>query len=274
LWLNQNPAAPIPEFRKKWFQTTGFRRALSMAIHRDDMIRLVYRGYAHPAVGPISAANRQWYNSKLQPPRYDPKGALELLKQEGFRLDGNTLRDREGNPVEFSLITNAGSRTRSQLGTMVQQDLQKIGIRLNFTPMEFQSLVERITKTQQYESCLLGLANVELDPQSQINVWLSSGTLHAWYPGEPKPATAWEAQIDQLMQAQHTSVDAAARKRAFDRVQEIAAEQQPIIYLVHPDVLVAASPVVKNLLPTPLTPHLYWNIESLALSAPAKGRQN
>jgi peptide/nickel transport system substrate-binding protein len=176
--------------------------------------------------------------------------------------------------VEFSLITNAGSRTRAQLGTLVQQDLLKIGIRLNFTPMEFQSLIERITKTQQYESCLLGLANLELDPNSQINVWMSSGTHHAWYPSEAKPATEWEAQIDRLMQVQHTSVDAGARKRAFDRVQEIVYEQQPIVYLVHPDVLIAVSPLIRNALPSPLPPHLYWNVEKLSVTTTAQRRQD
>jgi peptide/nickel transport system substrate-binding protein len=274
LWFNQHPTAPIPAYKRRWFQSTLFRRAVSMAINRDDMIRLVYRGYAHAAAGPVSPANRQWFHTKLHPMPFDPKAAIELLKQEGFRLEGNTLRDRDGNPVEFSLITNAGSRTRSQLGTMVQQDLLKVGIRLNFTPMEFQSLVERITKTQQYESCLLGLANVELDPNSQMNVWLSSGPLHAWYPAEPKPATPWEAQIDQFIQLQHTSIDPAARKRAFDRVQEIVFEQQPIVYLVHPDVLVAISPRLRNVLPSPLPPHLYWNVEKISLAAAAQGRQN
>jgi peptide/nickel transport system substrate-binding protein len=274
LWFNQHPTAPIPPYRRRWFQSTLFRRAVSMAINRDDMIRLVYRGYAHPAAGPVSPANHQWFNTRLQPMRYDPKSALELLKQDGFRLEGSTLRDREGNPVEFSLITNAGSRTRTQLGTMVQQDLLKIGIRLNFTPMEFQSLIERITKTQQYESCLLGLANVELDPHSQMNVWQSSGPLHAWYPSEPRPATPWEAQIDQLVNVQHTALEAGARKRAFDQVQEIVFEQQPIVYLVHPDVLVAVSPKLRNVLPSPLPPHLYWNVENISLAGAAQGRQD
>ena len=57
LWFNQNPAAPIPAHKKQWFQSTLFRRAISQAIHRDDMTRLVYRGYAHPAAGPVSPTN-------------------------------------------------------------------------------------------------------------------------------------------------------------------------------------------------------------------------
>lgn len=274
LWFNQSPDAEFPAYKKRWFQSGLFRRAVSAAINRDDVIRLAYRGYAHGAAGPVSAANKLWFNARLSPPRFDPQVALKLLQQDGFRLEGNSLRDREGNAVEWSLITNAGSKPRAQIGTIVQEDLRKIGIRVNFLPMEFQSLIERITRTQQYEACLLGLTNLDIDPNSQMNVWMSSGTHHAWNPGESKPATAWEAQIDQLMELQHTSVDQAARKRAFDRIQEIVSEEQPIIYLVHPDVLVAISPSVRDALPSPLPPHLYWNIENVSLAAPAPGRKN
>jgi len=274
LWFNQSPDAEFPAYKKRWFQSGLFRRAVSAAINRDDVIRLAYRGYAHGAAGPVSAANKLWFNARLSPPRFDPQVALKLLQQDGFRLEGNSLRDREGNAVEWSLITNAGSKPRAQIGTIVQEDLRKIGIRVNFLPMEFQSLIERITRTQQYEACLLGLTNLDIDPNSQMNVWMSSGTHHAWNPGESKPATAWEAQIDQLMELQHTSVDQAARKRAFDRIQEIVSEEQPIIYLVHPDVLVAVSPSVRDALPSPLPPHLYWNIENVSLAAPAPGRKD
>jgi peptide/nickel transport system substrate-binding protein len=265
LWFNQNPNAPLSLAKKRWFESALFRRAISAAINRDDIIRLVYRGYARPAVGPVSPANKVWFNRQLRPPHQDANLAMRLLQQDGFRFDGRTLRDREGNTVEFSLITNAGSKTRAQIGAMLQQDLKKIGIRLNFTPIEFQSLIERITRTQQYETCLLGLANVEVDPASQTNVWLSSGTHHAWNPGQAKPATDWEAEIDRLMKAQATAVQAQARKTAFDRVQDIISEQAPILYLVYPDVLLAISPSVRHAAPSALPPHLLWNVERLSL---------
>lgn len=274
LWFNQRPTSSIPAYKTKWFQSVNFRRAVSAAIRRSDIIRLVYRGYAHPAAGPISDANHLWFNTKLAPPRFDVDLAMRLLRQDGFRLEGGTLKDSGGNTVEWSLITNAGSKTRSQIGTIIQDDLRKIGIRVNFQPMEFQSLIERITRTNQYEACLLGLAGVEIDPNSQINVWMSSGTHHAWNPAQLKPATEWEAEIDRLMQEQHSTTDAAVRKRAFDRVQEIASEQQPIIYLVHPDVLVGISPVVRGAAPSPLPPHLYWNIETVGLVPAGQERRN
>jgi peptide/nickel transport system substrate-binding protein len=107
-----------------------------------------------------------------------------------------------------------------------------------------------------------------------MNVWLSSGALHAWNPKEPKPATSWEAEIDRLMQTQHKEMDSKARKAAFDRVQELIAEQAPVVYLVHPDVLVAVSPTVRNVAPSALPPHLFWNIESLWLAGTGQRRKN
>jgi peptide/nickel transport system substrate-binding protein len=274
LWFNQNPNAPIPAYKKKWFQSRLFRQAISAASNRDDIVRLVYRGYAHPAAGFISPANKFWFDSKVSPPGYDPQLALKLLQEDGFRLDGRTLRDRGGNAVELSLLTNAGSKTRTQMGTLLQQDLTKIGIRLNFLPMEFQSLVEAITRTSRYEACLLGLTNFEIDPNAQMNVWLSSGAHHAWNPAQAKPATSWEAEIDRQAEFQHNASSAQARKKAFDRIQEILAEEVPIIFVVHPDVLVAVSPSLRNAMPSPLPPHLYWNIEYLSLAAADQGRKN
>jgi peptide/nickel transport system substrate-binding protein len=273
-WFNQSPDAPLPAAKKLWFQSKKFRRAISAALNRDDIVKLVYRGYAHAAGSSVSAANKTWYDPKLTPPPYDPQLALKLLREDGFRLDGGVLRDRDGNAVEFSMITNAGSKARTQTGTILQQDLMKIGIHLNFLPIEFQALIERITKNQQYETCLLGFSNVEIDPNSQMNVWMSSGTLHAWNPGQAKPATAWEAEIDRLMQAQHTVSEAGARGKAFNGVQEILADQTPAVFLVHPDVLVAVSPLLRNAAPSPLPPHLYWNIEYLSLDASGQRRKN
>ena len=213
LWFNQVATAPIPEYKRAWFQSQHFRRAISAATQRADMVRLVYHGYARAAAGPVSPSNHVWLNSRVQPQSHDVQQARRLLEEDGFRLDGETLRDRSGNAVEFSLITNAGSKTRGQLGTLLQQDLKKIGIQVNFTPLEFQSLIERIMKSQKYEACLLGFSNVELDPNAQMNIWMSSSTHHAWNPGQKSPATPWEAEIDVLMKKQATPSAWPLRKK-------------------------------------------------------------
>ena len=274
MWFNQVPTAPLPEHKKNWYRGTEFRKAISMAINRADLCRIIFGGHARPAFGPVSPANHLWFNSSLPVPQYDSAGALRLLARAGFRLEGGTLRDSSGNRVEFTLVTNAGNKSREQMATMIQQDLSQIGIKVNLVTLDFPSLIERITRTYDYEACLLGLVNTDLDPNSQMNVWLSSAENHQWNPKQSSPATAWEAELDRLMRAQSSAATDKKRKSDFDKVQQIVAEQQPFIYLVNKDAMTAVSPAVIGSSPSVLNPHAFWNAELLRLGAdPALGAQ-
>jgi peptide/nickel transport system substrate-binding protein len=267
MWFNQVANSPLPPYKKAWFTSTNFRRAVSEAINREDIARIVFRGHARPAVGPVSPANKFWFNAKLQPHPYDQKSALQRLAQDGFHLQDGTLRDRDGHAVEFSVITNAGNKARERMATMIQQDLSGIGIKLNVVTLDFPSLIERITHSFDYEACLLGMVNDELDPDAQMTVWLSSADSHQWNPSQKTPATAWEAEIDKLMRAQASTLDPKKRKEDFDKVQEIAWQQQPFIYLVNKNALSAVSPSLHNAHPVVLRPQVYWNIDQLSLSS-------
>jgi peptide/nickel transport system substrate-binding protein len=267
MWFNQVASSPLPSYKKAWFTSTNFRRAISESINREDLARIVFRGHARPAVGPVSPANKFWFNAKLQAHPFDQKSALQRLTQDGFHLQDGALKDRDGHAVEFSVITNAGNKYRERMATMIQQDLSGIGIKLNVVTLDFPSLIERITHTFDYEACLLGLVNDELDPNAQMTVWLSSADSHQWNPSQKTPATAWEAEIDKLMRAQASTLDPKKRKADFDKVQEIAWQQEPFIYLVNKNALSAVSPAVHNAHPVVLRPQVYWNIDQLSLTS-------
>jgi len=273
MWFNQVLSAPLPAHKKAWFRSKEFRRAVSSAINREDISRVVFNGRARPATGPVSPANKFWFNQKLQPHGHNPQEALRRLVQQGFRFDGTVMRDREGHPVEFSVITNAGNKSRERMAAMIQQDLAQVGIRLNIVTLDFPSLIERITRTFDYEACLLGLVNVDLDPNAQMNVWLSSASNHQWNPNQKSPETAWEAEIDRLVQAQASASDPKKRKAYFDKVQEIVWEEAPFLYLVNKNALSAVSPAVANITPVVLRPQTYWNIEQIHLSAQRSASQ-
>jgi len=267
MWFNQVASSPLPSYKKAWFTSTNFRRAISEAINREDIARIVFRGHARPAVGPVSPANKFWFNAKLQAHPFDQKSAQQRLAQDGFHLQDGILRDHDGHAVEFSIITNAGNKYRERMATMIQQDLSGIGIKLNVVTLDFPSLIERITHSFDYEACLLGLVNDELDPDAQMTVWLSSGDSHQWNPSQKTPATAWEAEIDKLMRAQASTLDPKKRKEDYDKVQEIAWQQEPFIYLVNKNALSAVSPAVRNVHPVVLRPQVYWNIDQLSLTS-------
>jgi peptide/nickel transport system substrate-binding protein len=263
LWFNQSPSRAVPEWKRKWFTSAQFRRAISMSINRDDLVRVAYRGYAHPASSPVSPANKFWFNAALKPPHYDPASALRTLADEGFSLREGVLRDAAGHVIEFSLITNSGNREREAMAALIQEDLRKIGITLNIVTLDFNSFIERITTTSQYEAGLLGMANEEVDPAEQMDIWLSSGSMHAWWPAQKTPATLWEAEIDKLELMQASEPSRQKRKRAFDEVQRIIVEQQPVIELVNPDIIAVTSASLRGLQPVAAPPQFLWNIEWL-----------
>ncbi|MGA7631033.1 MAG: ABC transporter substrate-binding protein [Terriglobales bacterium] len=266
MWFNQVASAPIPEYKRAWFRSSNFRRAISEAINRDDLSRVVFNGHAQPAVGPVSPANKFWFNSNLKAQPYRPDAALELLRADGFHLQNGALFDKAGNAVEFSIVTNAGSKPRERMAVMVQEDLSKLGINVNVVTLDFPSLIERISQKFNYEAAMLGFRNVDLDPNGQMNIWLSSAENHAWNPQQKSPDTPWEAEIDRLMRAQASAADPKKRKESFDRVQEIVAEQAPFIYLVNQNALSAVSSAVQGADPGILSPQTFWNADRITLN--------
>ena len=263
MWFNQVAGAPLATYKLEWFRSRNFRRAVSAAINRDDLCRVVYGGHAVPARGPVSPANQFWFNARLQAAQFDASHAAQLLQSDGFRMKDGRLIDRGGHAVEFSIITNASNRSRERMATMIQADLHAIGITVNVVTLDFPSLIQRIRESFNYEAALLGLTNVELDPNAVMNVWLSSGDEHQWNPRQKTPATTWEAEIDRLMRAQASNLEEKARKKSFDRVQEIVAEELPFIYLVNKNTLLGISPLLQGVVPAATRPQAYWNVERI-----------
>lgn len=263
VWFNQVETSPIAAHKKEWFKSAAFRLAMSESINRQDMARVVYLGYGTPAAGMISPANLNWVSSQVQTPAFQPKQALSRLVKAGFKYENGLLIDKTNHPVEFTIVTNAGNKVRERLAAMMQADLKQIGIKVQVAALDFPSLIERIMRNFNYEACLLGMVNLDLDPSSMMNVWLSSGPNHAWNPNQKAPATAWEAEIDKLMRQQATEIDAKKRKAAFEKVQEIVAREAPILFLVNKHALAAASTKLRNIKPSIVMPQMLWNIEEI-----------
>ena len=250
--------------RQTWFRQEDFRQAVSSAIDREAVVRLAYRNRATPLWSPISPGYRYWYNDRVPQPARSPERARQLLADAGFswRPD-DTLQDPSGEPVEFSIITSAGNSQRVQAATLIQEDLRRLGIRVSVVPLESRAVSQRLLATQDYDACLLELGGGDADPNPQINILLSTGGLHLWRLGEPEPATAWEAEIDALMRRQISTMDRVERKRLFDRVQLIMAENAPMVFLVSPHVLVGSKRSLGNFRPAVMLPNTLWNADEL-----------
>ena len=253
--------------KQRWFRDVKFRQAVSAAIDRDAIVQLVYQGRGTALWGPVTAGNHRWVDSSLSHPPRSLDKARQLLREAGFKWisegDSSTLRDADGNKVQFSLVTSSSNADRLTMATLVQDDLKQLGIEVQLVPLEFRSLLDRLIETKQYDACVLGIASFDADPNSDLNVWLSSGGMHLWNPSQAHPSTSWETEMDRLMRAQLTVTSYRQRKKLFDRVQEILAEYQPMIFLASPDVLAGARNTIGNFHPAVLEPYVLWNVERL-----------
>lgn len=255
---------PAIERKQRWFRTRAFRQAVSSAIDRDSIVRLVYHGRATPIASHVSPGNKLWANAHLPPPKRSLETARALLKTAGFTWDDDgRLRDPDHAVVELSIAASASNSDRQRMAAIIQDDLDQLGIRVRITPLEFRSLVDRVLRSFDYEACLFGLGAGDGDPSSGMAVWLSSGEHHFWRPRQSQPATAWEAEIDDLMSRQRVALDARHRKQLTDRIQVLVAEQLPFIFLVSPNVLVGARRDLGNFTPAILEHSTLWNVEEL-----------
>jgi peptide/nickel transport system substrate-binding protein len=256
--------------KQKWFRELKFRQAVSAAIDREAIVRLVYQGRGSALWGLVTPGNKRWGDDEVPHPPRSLDRARTLLKEAGFSWttasDGeSTLVGLGGKPVEFSIVTNSSNADRLKMAALIQDDVKQLGMRVQVVPLEFRSLLDRVTQTKEYEACLLGSGSPDGDPNSSINVWLSSGDTHLWNPSQAHPATPWEAEIDRLINEQMYALTFEQRKKLFDRAQEILWKYQPMIFLASPDILAGARKAVGNFRPAVLEPYVLWNVEQLYL---------
>jgi peptide/nickel transport system substrate-binding protein len=152
-----------------------------------------------------------------------------------------------------------------KMATLVQDDLAKLGVQVSVVPLDFRAMLDRVFQSFNYDAAIMGLGGGDPDPNPEMNVWLSNGATHIWHLNESKPATDWEREIDQLMQQQMVTLNYAKRKRMYDRVQELIAQNLPFIFLAAPDVLVGAKAQIGNFRPAVLDHYTLWNADELYL---------
>ena len=226
-------------------------------------MRLVYGGRATAIWDQVTPGNKLWVDDKIAHPKQSVERARGLLQSAGFTWKNGALVDPQGNPVEFSILTSASNAQRTKIATIIQDDLSQLGMAVQVVPLDFHAMVDRLQSSYNYEAAVMGLVSGDADPTSEMNVWLSNGETHLWHPNQTKPATAWESEMDGLMEKQLVTLDYAKRKQLYDRVQEIVAEELPVICLVSPNILVGAANRVGNFRPAILVPYALWNIDQL-----------
>ncbi len=268
IWFNLNPGkdadgvAYVEPYKFEWFSDKRFRQAVSHGINREGIVRGVYFNRADILHGYVSPKRKLWYNDEIRKYSYSPATSQQLFAEMGFTLEAGQLKDPLGNPIEFSLMTNSSNGLRVEMATVFKENMAALGIDVELQFLDFNSIINKTSDSFSYEACMLGLGGGAPDPYAGKDILMSGGRLHQWYPQQVEPATDWEARIDALMLEIGRHTDVEVRKKYFSEVQEILAEQQPLIFLVSPKDFFGYRNRWQNIDPTPLG-GVTWNKESL-----------
>jgi len=233
-----------------WFTDLNFLRAMAHALDKQGIIDLCFHGLATPAISDIPPANTIYHNPNLKDYDYDLAESARLLEAGGYHLIAPGVRvDAKGNRLEFTMTSPTGSPESNQMCVIYQQDLESLGIKVNYRPLDFNTLVEKLDTTFDWDCMLIGFTS-SIDPNDGANFYLSSGNLHIWDPNQPKPATPWEAEIDEMMAKGASVMEPAKRAPYYWRVQEILHDQLAVIQTVRVTQYAAWKSSLQNYYPT------------------------
>ena len=258
----------VNPIKQRWFNDLNFRKATDYAIDRENMVFNIAGGVAAPLFTPEPLSSI-YLNEKIAKGHLqDMQKAKELLKESGFYWKNKKLYDRWGNKVEFDLYTNAGNTERESIGVMIKQDLEELGMTVNFKPIEFNTLVSKLVNSNDFDAVIMGFTGSPLEPYGGKNVWYSNGTLHVFNmrktPEENKKLFPWEKKLNELFDRASLELNFDKRKALYEEYQQLVYDEKPIIYLYSPIRISAVRNKFGNVYPTELGGVIH-NIEEVYL---------
>ena len=227
------------------FADTRVRQAFAHAINKWELIDGVLLGFGREATGPYKPGT--WaYNDKVKQYPHDMEEAQKLLAAAGWReRNGDGLLVKNGRPFTFELLTNQGNEERKKVAEIVQASLKQLGVGVEIRTIEWAAFLKEYIKKRRFEAIILGWG-IGQDPD-QYEIWHSSKT----GPDELNHLSFANAEVDELLEQGRSSCHQAERVKHYHRLQEILAEEQPVVFLYFRDALPVVSSRVRGIVPAP-----------------------
>lgn len=262
--------------KSKWFNTVAFRQAVAHAINRPKMINNVFLGIGEPLNSSLPVQSPFYLSPEEGLPvyDYDLEKAKTLLTQAGFQYNAQgQLLDAEGTPVRFTMLTNTGGRVADIIGPQIKEDLGRIGMQVDFQAIEFNTLLDRLRNTMDWDAYIGGITG-GIEPHGYSTIWALDGMLHT-FNLQPQPSDPpiqgqvfadWEREIADLFVLGSQELDEAKRKEIYGKAQVVIQTNLPFVYLVNGLVMGAVRNTIQGVdySAIPDWPSL-WNIYELKI---------
>jgi peptide/nickel transport system substrate-binding protein len=230
--------------KDKRFADVRVRQAFAHAINKQAVIDGVRMGLAREATGPYKPGT--WaYNPDVKRYPHDVARARQLLAQAGWLRNADGLLEKDGQPFKFTLMTNQGNEERRKVAEIVQASLKELGVEVEIRILEWASFIKEYVKKRRFDAIILGWG-IGMDPD-QYEIWHSSKT----GPEELNHISYANPEVDELLTRGRASCHESQRKQYYDRLQEILAEEQPLVFLYFPDALPVVARRVHGIVESP-----------------------
>ncbi len=207
------------------------RQAIAHAINKEELVGGVLLGMGQSASGPFLPLS--WaYNPEVKDFAYDLDQSRALLKAAGWKdSDQDGWLDKDHKPFAFTIITNQGNKTRALCAEIIQQQLKKIGIKIDIRVIEWSTFIKDFINNRNYDATILGWA-LSPDPD-QYGIWHSSQMKNGQYNfvGYSNPI------VDKMLEQGRQEFDFNKRKELHRAMHKIIHEDAPYIFLFYPDSL-------------------------------------
>lgn len=247
-----------PQGRPPIFSDRRVRWALAHIVDVDMLIKKLSYGMAQRVTGPLYPMHKGSYNDTLKPIPYDPARAALLLEEAGWRdLDDDGVREKIINgqkvPLECEILINAGNEARRQIAQILQQEAQKIGMKINITSLDWSVYLERIKKHDfdLYVGAWIGSHS----PQDLKQIWHTT----SWAEGGSNYVGFGNEETDKLIEKTREELDKNRRDSLYRLFHKIVYDEQPYIFLSAPFERIAIHKRFRNAYTSPIRPGYYPN---------------
>ncbi len=237
----------VPEFRffgmnykhpqfGKWFSDKKVRQALAYAINSEGIMQQVAQGKAQRSNGPIAPAFKSWYVKEAPTFAYDPAKAKQMLADLGFKPGSDGILAKDGQKFAFTFFVDQGQPERQQTSLIVQQNLKDIGMDVQLEALEFNDFMKRERVTKEFTAvCFYYMMPTT---PALHSYWSTGGSTNEWGYSNP--------EVDQLFKDGLKEFDDAKRHEIYKKAYTMLADEQPVIFLYHPNELQAINKRVKG----------------------------
>ncbi|AWB10738.1 peptide/nickel transport system substrate-binding protein [Thermodesulfobium acidiphilum] len=251
-WIKEDPTSTVVSYPIKAYTYLGFnlknrlfedrnvRVAIAHAIDKDALVKAVLMGYGGVLNYPTCPLD--WsYPEGLWYPEYNPEKADEILDSAGWKRGSNGLRYKNNQPFRFTCLIRQGSKDREMAGVIIQQYLEKRGIKMDLVTLEWSSLLQRLTSEKKdFDATIMGWG-LGIDPDP-YGIWYSKE-----YPNGFNLNGYNNPEVDRLIILGRQTIDQEKRKKIYRKVYKIIVQDQPYVFLWYPKSIVAYRNWVKGL---------------------------